>query len=74
MMHRIVSWIAGFGRFWYRFVIGDDWTVAAAVAAGLVLTAVMNARGVAAWWLIPLVVIALVRVSVRRSHPQGAPK
>src|SRR4051794_38445450 len=22
----------GFGRFWYNFIIGDDWTVAAAVA------------------------------------------
>ena len=40
----IVSWLnragtvslrglVAFGKFWYGFVIGDDWTVAAAVAA-----------------------------------------
>jgi hypothetical protein len=66
-MGHLVSWIAGFGRFWYRFIIGDDWTVAASVAVGLALTAVLNARGVAAWWLIPLIVVVLVRVSVQRS-------
>jgi hypothetical protein len=67
-MGRLVWWIAGFGRFWYRFIIGDDWTVAASVAVGLVLTAVLNARGIVVWWLIPLIVVVLVRVSVQRSR------
>jgi hypothetical protein len=59
--------MAGFGRFWYRFIFGDDWTVAASVAAGLVVTAVLNARGVVAWWLIPLIVVVMVGVSVQRA-------
>ena len=42
-MEQAWSWIAAFGRFWYHFIIGDDWTMAAAVAIGLVLTAVLNA-------------------------------
>jgi hypothetical protein len=67
-MQRLVSWLAGFGRFWYRFIIGDDWTVAASVAAGLVVTAALNARGVAAWWLLPLIVITMVRVTVQRAR------
>ncbi len=63
------SWIIGFGRFWYRFIVGDDWTVAATVAIGLVATAFLNARGIVAWWLVPLAVVAAVGVSLRRASP-----
>jgi hypothetical protein len=61
------SWVVGFGRFWYRFIVGDDWTVAAAVAAGLVLTALLNAQGIPAWWLVPSIVIVMVGISLRRA-------
>ncbi|TMC49992.1 MAG: hypothetical protein E6J14_07280 [Chloroflexi bacterium] len=62
-----MSWVVGFGRFWYRFIIGDDWTLAAAVAAALILTRVLSARG-AAWWLVPLTVVIMVRVGVQRAR------
>ena len=65
-MQRILSWPAAFGRFWYRFIIGDDWTVAAAVGVGLVVTAVLQARGIVAWWLVPLIVIVMIRLSLQR--------
>ena len=68
-MGRLLSWVVAFGRFWYDFIVGDDWTVAAAVAVGLVITAVLNARGVPAWWLVPVIVIAVVGVSLRRARP-----
>jgi len=68
-MARVISWPLVFARFWYRFIVGDDWTVAAAVALGLVATAVLNRRSVDAWWLVPLIVIAMVRVSVLRAKP-----
>jgi hypothetical protein len=68
-MKLIWSWMVAFGRFWYRFIVGDDWTVAAAVGAALVATALLNAQSVPAWWLIPIVVIAIVGVSLRRSSP-----
>jgi hypothetical protein len=61
------SWVVGFGRFWYRFIVGDDWTVAAAVAAGLVLTAFLNAHAVPGWWLVPSIVIVMVGISLRRA-------
>jgi hypothetical protein len=66
-----LSWIVGFGRFWYHFIIGDDWTMAVAVAVGLIVSAVLNARGILAWWLIPLIVIAMLGISLRRAsqHP-----
>ncbi|MFI5285048.1 MAG: hypothetical protein ACHQ4F_01895 [Candidatus Dormibacteria bacterium] len=62
-----MSWLVGFGRFWYRFIIGDDWTVAAAVAIGLISTFLLNLVRFPAWLVIPLVVIVMVRVSVQRS-------
>lgn len=67
-MRRVLSWIVGFGRFWYHFIIGDDWTVAAAVAVGLIISAALVARGVNAWWLLPLIVVAMLGVSVRRAR------
>ena len=66
-MSRIWSWIVGFGRFWYQFIVGDDWTVAAAVAIGLVATALLNANGIAAWWLVPIIVVVMVGASLRRA-------
>jgi len=63
----ILAWLQGFGRFWYRFIIGDDWTVAATVAAALVVTWLLHTAGVAAWWLPPLAAVAVVGASLRRT-------
>jgi hypothetical protein len=30
-----VRFVRGFGKFWYDFVIGDDWKIAAAVVVAL---------------------------------------
>ena len=67
-MRLVLSWIAGFGRFWYHFIIGDDWTVAAVVGIGLLVIAVLHAAGVDAWWLMPVLVIVILGVSVRRAR------
>jgi hypothetical protein len=66
-MNRLIAWPVAFARFWYRFIIGDDWTVAAAVAVGLGATALLVRQHVNAWWLVPLIVVVIVRVSVQRS-------
>ena len=57
------------GAFLWDFVVGDDWTVAAAVVFGLLATAFLNARAVAAWWLVPVLVVVMVVVSLRRASP-----
>jgi hypothetical protein len=62
-MSRIVS----FGRFWYEFVVGDDWLVAAGVIAALGISAAIAEAGVPAWWLMPLAVVALLAQSVIRA-------
>jgi hypothetical protein len=68
-MKLIWSWVAAFAGFWYRFIVGDDWTVAAVIAVGLVMTAILAAQSIAAWWLIPVLVVAVVGVSLRRASP-----
>jgi len=66
-VERLWKWPVAFVRFWYHFIIGDDWTVAAAVFAGLVLTALLNSAHITAWWLVPLIVIAMLGLSLRRA-------
>jgi hypothetical protein len=61
----ILRWLRGFGRFWYDFIIGDDWTVAATVAVALVVTWLLHLAGIAAWWLLPLAAVVEVGVSLR---------
>ena len=59
--------LAAFGRFWWDFVIGDDWLVAVLVAAAIGATAVLAAAGVTAWWLLPLAVLLVLWLSLRRA-------
>ena len=60
-----------FLHFWYDFIIGDDWAIAAGVVGGLALTAVLARRGVDAWWLMPLAVTVLLAVSLWREVRQA---
>jgi hypothetical protein len=62
-----MKWLAAFGRFWWDFVIGDDWLVAALVAVAIGATAALAAAGVAAWWLLPLAVLLVLWLSLRRA-------
>ena len=62
-----MTWLSRFGRFWWDFVIGDDWLVAALVAVAIGATAVLAAAGVAAWWLLPLTVPVVLWLSLRRA-------
>jgi len=57
-----VNRIAAFGRFWWDFVVGDDWVAAAGVIAGLALTAAL-----AAWWVLPIAVAIVLTLSVVRA-------
>jgi hypothetical protein len=67
-MARIWSWIIAIPRFLYNFIVGDDWTVAVAVVAGLVVTAILNANHLVAWWLMPIVAIVATVFSIQRNY------
>jgi len=62
-----LSWIVAIGRFLYNFIVGDDWTVAVAVGIGLIVTAVLNVNHIVAWWLIPVIVVLMLGISLRRA-------
>ena len=62
-----MTWLAGFGRFWWEFVIGDDWLVAVLVIVAIGATAVLAAAGVTAWWLLPPAVLLILWLSLRRA-------
>jgi hypothetical protein len=51
----------------WDFVVGDDWRTALGVAGALGLTALIAGAGVAAWWIMPMAVIALLALSLRRA-------
>ena len=59
--------IRAFAHFWYDFVVGDDWRVAAGVALALAATALLVHTGVNAWWLVPAAVVLLLGLSLHRA-------
>ena len=59
--------LRSFLRFWYDFIIGDDWTIAAGVVVALAATAVLAHHHVHAWWLLPAAALALLTLSVTRA-------
>jgi uncharacterized membrane protein AbrB (regulator of aidB expression) len=67
----VVRWIRAFVDFWIDFIVGDDWTVAAAVLAALLATWGLARTGLPAWWLLPAAVIGATVVSVRRATAQA---
>jgi hypothetical protein len=58
----------GFGLFWWDFLVGDDWTVAAGVLFALGATYGLAQAGIAAWWLLPPAVVAILGLSIRRAE------
>jgi hypothetical protein len=69
-----MRYVVAFARFWYEFVVGDDWRVAVGVILGIGLTAVLADAGIASWWVIPAGVVAVVYRSLRRATRDEAPE
>ena len=61
-----MSRLRSFARFWWDFVVGDDWRAAAGVVLALAATAAAVAAGVNAWWLMPVAVAPVLGLSLRR--------
>jgi hypothetical protein len=67
-MTRARELLGSFGRFWWDFVVGDDWTTAAGVLVALGATyGLVRGNARPAWWLLPLAAVAIVAVGVRRA-------
>jgi hypothetical protein len=66
-----VRYLRAFGRFWWDFVVGDDWRVAAGIAVALGLTKLLTSQGANAWWLLPTAVALLLAASLWRAVRAG---
>lgn len=62
-----MRYVVGFGRFWYDFVVGDDWLSAIGIVVALGATSLLAHRDVSAWWLMPLAVVVVLGASLWRA-------
>ena len=60
--------LRGFGRFWWDFVVGDDWRLALGGALALGLSALLAGTGLSAWWIAPSVIVVVLVFSVVRAR------
>lgn len=51
----------------WEFVVGDDWRTAIGVAVAIALTALVASAGISAWGVMPLAVLVLLVLSIRRA-------
>jgi hypothetical protein len=49
------------------FLVGDDWITAAGVVAALGATALIADATATAWWMMPVAVVSLLALSLRRA-------
>lgn len=62
-----MQYFIAFFRFWYHFIVGDDWTIAVSVVIGLAATFWLVHSGANGWWLMPAVAIATLALAVWRA-------
>ena len=62
-MNALVRLAAGI----WDFLVGDDWITAIGVVAAIGITALVAAAGGAAWWVMPVAIVALLATSLRRA-------
>ena len=64
----MIARVRAFGRFWYDFVVGDDWRIALGVATALALTWLVTAHTSAGgWWIVVVAVLVLLPASLLRA-------
>jgi hypothetical protein len=61
-----MKFLARFARFWFDFIVGDDWTIALAVVVAIAVTGLFTQRGWNPWWLLPLAVTGTLAASLWR--------
>jgi hypothetical protein len=67
-MNRLARGVRAFGLFWWDFIIGDDWRIAAGVIVALGATAGLEQADVSAYWLLPIAALAMLALSLRSAR------
>lgn len=69
----MLRWAAGFARFLYKFLVGDDLLVAGVMLVALAVSGLLLHGHVEAWWLVPPVAVTMTAISLhRRAVPRPA--
>ncbi|MDQ6746093.1 MAG: hypothetical protein M3Z27_08805 [Actinomycetota bacterium] len=55
----------------WEFVVGDDPLTALGVVVGLGITAAVAGADLSAWWVMPVAVVLLLVMSLRRAAREG---
>jgi hypothetical protein len=64
-----MTYLKNFLRFWYDFIVGDDWMVAAGVAMALIVSTALAQSDLNAWWVLLMAVVVLLTASIcREAH------
>ena len=66
--------LSTFFRFWYDFIVGDDWRVAVGVTLAFVVTAAVTRATGSGWWVLPAAVVAVLVLSLRRAALRSTQK
>jgi hypothetical protein len=53
-----------FGAFWYDFIVGDDWRIAAGVIVTITAVFVAAHHSLNWWWLLPMAVFLFLGLSI----------
>jgi len=60
-------YVRNFLRFWYDFIVGDDWVIAVGIAATMVAAWLLEESSFPSWWLFVLAIVGLLFVTVKRA-------
>jgi hypothetical protein len=60
--------LVAFGRFWYDFLVGDDWIIAVTVVVAVAGTALIANEVRLAWLVLPVASAAILAASILRAR------
>ncbi|MGI8760845.1 MAG: hypothetical protein ACR2LF_06045 [Jatrophihabitantaceae bacterium] len=72
-MNAITRGLRSFGAFWWDFIVGDDWRIAAGVVIALAATVGLVHAHVAAWWLPPIAAVGMLAFSLLSARGADRP-
>jgi hypothetical protein len=72
-MNRVAAAARGFGAFWWDFIVGDDWRIAAGIVVALAATAALATTSLAAWWVLPVAVVLMLGLSLHAATRPDEP-